>query len=104
MHHAYYFGFAETACILAGTVLEQALIHRLGSLQDLRGPLAYVKNGRRTWLADRHGLLDLELVDMLELAKAEGAIRSGKVAAARPRDPLDPQQRGARDDPGLQAG
>jgi hypothetical protein len=79
MHHAYYFGFAESACILAGTVVEQALIHRLGMLQDLRGPLAFASNGRRAWLSDRHDLLDLELVDMLELAKAEGALRSGRV-------------------------
>jgi hypothetical protein len=79
MHQAYYFGFAESACILSGTVVEQALIHRLGALQELRGPLAFVKSGRRRWLADQHDLLDLELVDMLELAKAEGAIRSGKV-------------------------
>ncbi len=79
MHHAYYFGFAESACILAGTVVEQALIHRLGALQDLRGPLAFARGGRRTWLSDRHDLLDLELVDMLELARAEGVLRSGKV-------------------------
>lgn len=79
MHHAYYFGFAESACILAGTVVEQALIHRLGALQDLRGPLAFMRGGRHTWLSDRHDLLDLELVDMLELAKAEGVLRSGRV-------------------------
>lgn len=79
MHHAYYFGFAESACILAGTVLEQALIHRLGALLDRRGPLAFSRNGARRWLANRHDLLDLELVDMLELAKTEGAIQSGQV-------------------------
>jgi hypothetical protein len=79
MHHAYYFGFAESACILSGTVLEQALIHRLGSMLERRGPLAFSRNGGRRWLATRHDLLDLELVDMLELAKTEGAIRSGRV-------------------------
>jgi hypothetical protein len=79
MHQAYYFGFAESACILSGTVLEQGLIHRLGALQDLRGPLSFNRNGRRRWLSTRHDLLDLELVDMLELAKVEGAIRSGRI-------------------------
>ena len=79
MHQAYYFGFSESACILSGTVLEQALIHKLGSLQELRGPLSFNRNGRRFWLATRHDLLDMELVDMLELAKIEGAIRSGRI-------------------------
>ena len=79
MHQAYYFGFSETACILAGTVLEQALIRRLGAELDLRGPLSFVRSGHRKWLATRQDLLDLELVDMLELAKTEGILRSGKV-------------------------
>jgi hypothetical protein len=79
MHHAYYFGFSETACILAGTVLEQALIHRLGAELDHRGPLSFVRSGHRRWLATRQDLLDLELVDMLELAKTEGVLRSGRV-------------------------
>lgn len=79
MHHAYYFGFSESACILAGTVLEQALIHRLGAELDLRGPLSLARSGHRRWLSTRQDLLDLELVDMLELAKTEGAIRSGRV-------------------------
>lgn len=78
MHQTYYFGFSHSACILAGTVLEQALFHRLGVWMDRKGPLAYSRSGERKWLQNRHDLLELELVDMLELARSEGIIREGR--------------------------
>ncbi len=78
MHQSYYFGFSESACILAGTVLEQALICRLGSSLARSGPLAFEKNGQKRWLQSRGDLLELELVDMLDLARAEGILRDGR--------------------------
>jgi hypothetical protein len=79
MHQNYYFGFSESACILAGTLLEQGLIYRLGGLMDTKGPLRFRKNGETKWLQTRHDLLDLELVDMLDLARAEGILREGRI-------------------------
>jgi hypothetical protein len=78
MHQTYYFGFAEGACILAGTLLEQGLIYRLGSVLDERGPLPYVRGAEKRWLQTRHDLLELELVDMLELARSAGIITEGR--------------------------
>jgi len=78
MHQTYYFGFSHSACILAGTVLEQALFHRLSGWMDHKGPLAHSRGGERKWLQTRHDLLELELVDMLELARSEGIIREGR--------------------------
>jgi hypothetical protein len=78
MHQTYYFGFSESACILAGTVLEQALIYRLGNSMARKGPLAFTRNGERRWLQTRGDLLELELVDMLDLARAEGIIHDGR--------------------------
>jgi hypothetical protein len=78
MHQSYYFGFSETACILSGTLLEQGLIYRLGACLDRKGPLQFVHGGEKRWLQTRHDLLELELVDMLELARAEGIITDGK--------------------------
>jgi len=78
MHQTYYFGFAESACILAGTLLEQGLIYRLGAALDERGPLAFTRGPEKRWLQTRHDLLELELVDMLELARAEGIISDGR--------------------------
>ena len=78
MHQTYYFGFAESACILAGTLLEQGLIYRLGAALDERGPLAFTRGAERRWLQTRHDLLELELVDMLDLARAEGIITEGR--------------------------
>jgi len=78
MHQTYYFGFSESACILSGTLLEQGLIHRLGTLLDRAGPLPFERGGERRWLQTRHDLLELDLVDMLELARAEGIISDGK--------------------------
>ncbi len=78
MHQAYYFGWTESACILAGTVLEQALILRLERRMDERGPLVSTRSGERRWLASRHDLLDLELVEMLDLARSEGILREGR--------------------------
>lgn len=78
MHQNYYFGFSESACILAGTVLEQALFHRLGGWLDRKGPLRFSRNGDKRWLQTRQDLLELELVDMLELARSEGIIREGR--------------------------
>jgi hypothetical protein len=78
MHQTYYFGFAEGACILAGTLLEQGLIYRLGAALDERGPLPFTHGGEQRWLQTRHDLLELELVDMLELARAEGIIKDGR--------------------------
>jgi hypothetical protein len=78
MHQNYYFGFAESACILAGTLLEQGLIYRLGAALDERGPLPFTRGGEKRWLQTRHDLLELELVDMLDLARAEGIITEGR--------------------------
>jgi len=78
MHQTYYFGFAEGACILAGTLLEQGLIYRLGVALDERGPLAFTHGGERRWLQTRHDLLELELVDMLDLARDQGIITEGR--------------------------
>jgi hypothetical protein len=78
MHQTYYFGFSESACILAGTVLEQALIHRLVGCMARKGPLAFTKGGERRWLQTKGDLLELELVDMLDLVRAEGIIRDGR--------------------------
>jgi hypothetical protein len=78
MHQTYYFGFSESACILAGTVLEQALIHRLVGCMARSGPLAFTKGGERRWLQTKGDLLELELVDMLDLVRAEGIIRDGR--------------------------
>ncbi len=79
MHQTYYFGFSESACILAGTLLEQGLIYSLGTALDRRGPLPFTHGGERRWLQTREDLLELELVDMLELARAEKVITEGKV-------------------------
>ena len=79
MHQTYYFGFAEASCILAGTLLEQGLIYRLGAALDERGPFPFTHGGEKRWLQTRHDLLELELVDMLELAHAERIIADGKV-------------------------
>jgi hypothetical protein len=78
MHQTYYFGFAESACILAGTLLEQALIYRLGSALDERGPLPFTHGGEKRWLQTRQDLLELELVDMLVLARERGIITDGR--------------------------
>jgi len=78
MHQAYYFGFSESACILSGTLLEQGLIYRLGTSIDRRGPLLFARNGAKKWLQRRHDLLELELVDMLDLAHEEGVIADGR--------------------------
>ncbi len=78
MHQTYYFGFSESACILAGTVLEQALIHRLGGWMARKGPLPFTRGGDKRWLQTKADLLELELVDMLDLARAEGIITEGR--------------------------
>jgi hypothetical protein len=78
MHQTYYFGFAEGACILAGTLLEQGLIYRLGAALDERGPLPFTRGAEKRWLQTRHDLLEMELVDMLELARSEGIITEGR--------------------------
>lgn len=78
MHQAYYFGWTESACILAGTMLEQALILRLERRMEERGPLVCTRYGERRWLASRHDLLDLELVEMLDLSRSEGILREGR--------------------------
>jgi hypothetical protein len=78
MHQTYYFGFAESACILAGTLLEQGLIYRLGSALDERGPLPFPRGAETRWLQTRPDLLELELVDMLDLARSQGIITDGR--------------------------
>jgi len=78
MHQAYYFGWTESACILAGTVLEQALILRLERRMEERGPIVSTRDGAERWLASRHDLLDLELVEMLDLSRSEGILREGR--------------------------
>ena len=78
MHQTYYFGFSESACILAGTVLEQALIQRLVACLTRKGPLALAKGRDRRWFQTKSDLLELELVDMLDLARTEGIIRDGR--------------------------
>ncbi len=82
MHQAYYFGWTESACILAGTVLEQALILRLERRMEERGPLVSTRYGERRWLASRHDLLDLEMVEMLDLSRSEGILREGRLLLA----------------------
>jgi hypothetical protein len=79
MHQNYYFGFSESACILSGTLLEQGLIYSLGTALDRRGPLPFERFGEKRWLQSRQDLLELELVDMLELARAESIIREGRM-------------------------
>jgi hypothetical protein len=79
MHQNYYFGFSESACILAGTLLEQGLIYRLALCLEERGPLQFTGRGEKKWLQSRHDLLDLELVDMLDLARGQGIIREGRI-------------------------
>jgi hypothetical protein len=79
MHQTYYFGFSESACILSGTLLEQGLIYSLGTALDRRGPLPFQHGGEKRWLQTRQDLLELELVDMLELARAESIITEGKM-------------------------
>lgn len=78
MHQNYYFGFYETACILSGVLLEQGLICCLEKVLDHRGPLLFRRGAGKRWLQNRGDLLDLELVDMLELARAERIIRDGR--------------------------
>ena len=78
MHQTYYFGFSESACILAGTVLEQALIQRLVACLAHKGPLALAKGREKRWFQTKSDLLELELVDMLDLAHAEGIIKDGR--------------------------
>ncbi|MGO9309599.1 MAG: hypothetical protein ACLQDL_11325 [Spirochaetia bacterium] len=78
MHQTYYFGFSEGACILAGTLLEQGLIYRLGAALDEQGPLPFGRGPERRWLQTRHDLLELELVDMLDLARSAGIITEGR--------------------------
>jgi hypothetical protein len=78
MHQSYYFGFSETSCILAGTVLEQGIIYKLGVHLDQRGPMPFSHGAETRWLQTRHDLLELELVDMLELARAQGIITGGR--------------------------
>jgi hypothetical protein len=82
MHQNYYFGWYESACILAGTLLEQGLIRRLERRQRERGPLAFRRDRRDRWLASRSDLLDLELVDMLDLARSEGLLHQGRLLLA----------------------
>ena len=79
MHQTYYFGFSESACILSGTLLEQGLIYSLGTELDRRGPLPFQRGGESRWLQTRQDLLELELVDMLELARAQSIITEGKM-------------------------
>jgi hypothetical protein len=78
MHQNYYFGYFETACILSGVLLEQGLICCLEKILERRGPLQFRHGGSRRWLQNRGDLLDLDLVEMLELARAEGILRDGK--------------------------
>ncbi len=79
MHQNYYFGFSESACILAGTLLEQGLIYRLQTALESRGPLCFNRYGEKRWVQTRADLLDLELVDMLDLARAEGILHEGRI-------------------------
>jgi hypothetical protein len=78
MHQTYYFGFSESACILAGTLLEQGMIYRLGVALDRKGPLQFVHGAEKRWLQTRQDLLELELVDMLDLGRSEGIITDGR--------------------------
>ena len=79
MHQNYYFGFSESACILSGTLLEQGLICRLGVWLERRGPLRFSRGGEQRWLHTRQDLLDLELVDVLDLARSEGIFGEGRI-------------------------
>ncbi len=79
MHQNYYFGFSESACILSGTLLEQGLIYALGAALHRRGPLPFSRAGEKRWLQTRQDLLELELVDLLDLAREEKVISQGKV-------------------------
>jgi hypothetical protein len=78
MHQTYYFGFTESACILSGTLLEQGLIYSLGVALDKRGPFQFARGPDKRWLQTRHDLLELELVDLLDLTKAERIITDGR--------------------------
>jgi hypothetical protein len=59
-------------------VLEQALILRLERRMEERGPIVSTRDGAQRWLASRHDLLDLELVEMLDLSRSEGILREGR--------------------------
>jgi hypothetical protein len=78
MHQNYYFGFAESACILAGTILEQGLISLLEDRLETHGPCPYIRGGEKRWMQGRNDLLELELIDMLDLARQEGIIAGGR--------------------------
>ncbi len=54
-------------------------MYLLERLLEKKGPLSARKGGEKRWLQSRDDLLDMELVEMLELARAEGIIREGRI-------------------------
>ena len=61
-----------------GRFSSRGLIYRLGAALDKKGPLRFTTGSEKRWLQTRHDLLELELVDMLDLARAEGIITDGR--------------------------
>ncbi len=79
MHQNYYFGFFETACTMAGILLEQGLVLRLYNYLLRQGPIPYKKKDKTIWIQNREELLSLDLVDLLQIIYEEGIIKSDRL-------------------------
>ncbi len=79
MHQNYYFGFFETACTMAGILLEQGLVLRLYNYLIKQGPIPYKKKGKVIWVQNREDLLSLDLVDLLQIVYEEGILKSERL-------------------------
>lgn len=72
MHQNYYFGYFETACTLAGIILEQGLVFRISNWISERGPILFKrKKNSSIWIQNREQLLELDLIGLLLLAEQE---------------------------------
>ncbi len=67
LHQNYYFGYFETACTMAGVLLEQGLVLRLSTFIADRGPVLYKKKGESIWIQNREDLLSLDLIDLMQI-------------------------------------
>ncbi len=79
MHQNYYFGFFETACTMAGILLEQGLVLRLYNYLRKYGPIPYRKKGKIVWIQNREDLLSLDLVDLLQIVYEEQILKNEKL-------------------------
>ncbi|MCD6121894.1 MAG: hypothetical protein J7K04_08655 [Spirochaetales bacterium] len=72
MHQNYYFGYFETACTLAGIILEQGLVFRISNWISERGPILFKRKKENSiWIQNREQLLELDLIGLLFLAEKE---------------------------------